>query len=246
MKLLTIAALGTLLAYSDASAALIVVSADTTIGGASSLPAGNGQFFQDLLGTGTSVLIQELAGGAVAPGSNIANFYNLRPGVTATQTTAPESSLSGADLFISILPQTAYTLAELANIDSFLGRGGTLFLIGDSSRTPGGVAADPAINGVLASLGSAVSVGGVDQTAFAHAPQVGNFQYGFTTFVTSGTPSPSTSTSTSTVAPLIAVDTVPQVVEVQAVESMPEPASMLLFVSGLAGLGLLAHRRKKT
>jgi uncharacterized protein (TIGR03382 family) len=163
-------------------------------------------------------------------------------GVTATQSTAASiTSLAGVNLFISMLPQSAYSSGEISAMQSLLASGGTIFFIGESTGySPGGVA-DPIITSTLATLGSTMTMAGNDGTVYPVAATVlanaltagvSSFTYGFTSFVTGGT----ALFDTQGGSPFIAVDTVGA--------ATPEPVTALMTLGGLAGLGLLARRKK--
>ena len=103
---------GVVLLSLNSFAGTIIASGDSNIAD-SSLTGGNAAFFSNVLGSGTNVLIQELDPGTAAFGGNIASYYNGLAGVTATQTTSTAvSSLAGVNLFITMLPQGAYSGAE--------------------------------------------------------------------------------------------------------------------------------------
>jgi len=114
---------GVVLLSLNSFAGTIIASGDSNI--AQSVTGGNATFFGNVLGSGTSVLIQELDAGVPATyGGNIASYYNGLSGVTATQTTATSvSSLAGVNLFITMLPQGAYSGAEISAMSSFLSGG---------------------------------------------------------------------------------------------------------------------------
>ena len=219
----------------------IVTSGDSSI--AAGVSGGNATFFQNVLGAGTSVLIQELDSGTAGYGGSIANYYNGLGGVTATQSTAASiTSLAGVNLFISMLPQSAYSSGEISAMQSLLASGGTIFFIGESTGYgPGGIA-DPIITSTLATLGSTMTMAGNDHgtyptgaTVLANPLTAGvsSFTYGFTSFITGGTPLFDTVGGT----PFIAVESV-------GGAATPEPVTGLMTLGGLAGLGLLARRKK--
>lgn len=225
-------------------AGTIIASGDSSIG--NSVTGGNAKFFNNVLGSGTNVLIQELDSGTASYGANIAAYYSTLAGVTATQTTSTSvTSLGGVNLFITMLPQSAYSAAELSAMSSFLGSGGTLFFIGESSGYAAGGVADPIITSTLSALGSTLTMSGNDgsiypQTAIvvpnALTAGVSGFTYGFTSFVSGGTALFDTNGVSSASAPFVEVQTV------GGTASTPEPVSAALTI---VGLSLLAQRRKK-
>jgi hypothetical protein len=219
----------------------IIASGDSNI--AESVTGGNATFFDNVLGAGKSVLIQELDPGTAGFGANLASFYNgLGGGVTATQTTSTSlASLSGVNLFITMLPQSSYSASELSAMTSLLNTGGTIFFIGESTGYGPGNVTDPIITSTLAALGSTMTMAGNDGTVYPVAAGVvanpltagvASFTYGFTSLVSGGTPL------------FLAQDGNP-FIEVQSTSaSTPEPVSGFLMLSGLTGLGLLAQRKK--
>jgi hypothetical protein len=227
-------------------AGTVIASGDSTI--AVSVTGGNATFFSNVLGSGTSVLIQELESGTAAYGGDIATYYNGLAGVTATQTTSTSvTSLTGVNLFITMLPQAAYSAGELSAMGSFLSGGGTLFFIGESSGYSGGGVADPIITSTLGLLGSAMTMSGNDGSSYPMnavvvsnplTAGVGTFVYGFTSFVSGGTALFETSSGAAQGSPFVEVQTI------GGTSTTPEPVSEVLMLGGLAGLGLLARRKK--
>jgi hypothetical protein len=238
MKIHIAVILSALVMSFDALGGTIIVSGDSTIAGDAALGipigAGNATFFRNVLGSGTTVLIQ-------GAGDGIFTYYNSLPGVTATQTTASSvSSLGGVDVFISILPGVSYSPAEIAAMNSLLSAGGTVFLIGESTGSTFGAVSDPLIDAGLVALGSGMSLAGNDESAFPEnaivessplTAGVLSFQYGFTSFVTGGTPLFETST-TAVPIPFVAT------------QITPEPATWGPTVCGLVTLILLASWKR--
>ena len=225
-----------------ASAGTIIASGDSTIAYPGVPTGGNATFFSNLLGSGTKVLIQELDSGTAAEGSNIASYYNSLTGVTASQTTATSvTSLSGVNVFISMLPQSAYSAAELTAMSNLLTSGGTVFFIGESTGYgPGGVA-DPFITAALGSLGSTMTMTGNDGSAYPQTAitvanpltaGVSGFTYGFTSFVSGGTALFDTASGVA-------------FIEEQSTSSAPEPVTSALTLCGLAAFGVVARRTRK-
>jgi hypothetical protein len=238
---------GMVLLSLNSFAGTVIASGDSNI--ATSMTGGNATFFTNVLGSGTGVLIQELESVTAASGVNIANYYNGLPGVTATQTTATSvTSLAGVNLFITILPQAAYSADEISAMSSFLSGGGTLFFIGESSGYSGGGVADPIITSTLSALGSTMTMSGNDGSFYSRnavvvsnplTAGVGTFTYGFTSFVSGGTALFDTNPGAAQGSPFVEVQTV------GGTSTTPEPVSEVLTLGGLAGLGLLARRKKK-
>ena len=236
---------GIVLLSLNAFAGRIIASGDSSI--ADSVSGGNATFFGNVLGAGTGVLIQELDPGTAAFGANIAGYYNGLAGVTATQTTSTSvTDLTGVNLFITMLPQAAYSGAELSAMSGFLSGGGTIFFIGEApGYLPGGVA-DPIITSTLGTLGSTMTMSGNDGSVYpvsavvdadALTAGVASFTYGFTSFVSGGTALFTTNPVGAIGSPFIEVQTV-------GGASIPEPVSGVLTFSGLAALALVSRRKK--
>ncbi len=165
MKLKVAALLACLLCCAPGvQAGTIIVSGDVNIrngiDGSVGFPIGdNGQFFQNILGAGTSVLFQTgFVGPTTGPAyTAIANLYSGLPGVTQTTITSAPSAgqLAGVDLFLSALPLVPYTAGDLSVLASFLAAGGTVFFLGDNA---GSAAQDNIINAALAAVGSTLSL----------------------------------------------------------------------------------------
>jgi hypothetical protein len=209
----------------------------------STLPNDNDTFFLNVLGSGTEVRILSTAGGGSpslsAADTELNGFYNGIAGVTSSLIAGPitAASLAGVDLFAVILPDAAFTAAEIAAMSGLLAGGGTLFLMGDNSSFPVGNAA---INAALGALGSGMAIvpGAIDagftlSTPLIHPLTAGvsNFQYAATSSVSGGTPLFLTASGAQ---PFVAVE--------GAV--IPEPATVALAACG-AALLLLGTRRSR-
>jgi hypothetical protein len=210
--------------------------------------AGNQQFFSNVLGSGTSVLVQAASSLSFA-GPEINEFYNTLAGVTSTllaaEATVTGADLAGKNLFLAPNPD-AFTTAEIAALGAFVGSGGSLYVMGDGTLPS--LSAD--INALLAGIGSNLSLGSTDfdegdQTAsgpeiVANALTSGvlSFNYGATVLVSGGSPL----FLTNGLQPFVAVE--------DAATTVPEPATVLLFSAALVALGITrmaglawAHRR---
>lgn len=143
----------------------IVVSGDTNIVnplvGSFGQPVnpGNEQFFQNVLGGGSTVVVQGPTGGGSSTANaagDVNSFYSGLGGVTSSidggAITAAE--LAGADLFVGILPD-AYSGAEITALSNFEAGGGTILLLGENNNFS---AVNANINALLAGLGSGLLV----------------------------------------------------------------------------------------
>lgn len=225
-------------------AGTIVASGDISI--ADSVTGGNAQFFHNVLGTGTNVLLQDQDSATLPMANNIGTFYNGLPGVTSTTiTSATFGSLAGVNLFITMLPQVAYTSGEISSMSAFLNAGGTLMFISDSTGYFPASIADPLINTALASLGSSMAMSGSDGSIYPQSAVivanpltagVSSFTYGFTSLVSGGTPLFETSGGAAPV-PFVEVQT-------GVNPPAPEPGTEALIGVGVAAFGLLGRRKR--
>lgn len=187
-----------------AQAGLIVVAGDTTpvFSLTDSFPnpasAGNQQFFSNVLGAGSSVVVQATASNPFAA-SEIDEFYDGLAGVASTVLPAAAEvtaeDLSGTDLFVAALPD-AFSVAEIAALRGFVRSGGSVFLMGEGTLT----SSSAAINALLHGLGSGMSLGTLDVDdgpRIASGGQivsgsltsgVASFNYGATLLVSGGSP----------------------------------------------------------
>lgn len=226
----------------------ILLSGDTGIGVGIGLTGNdNATFFKNVLGAGTNVLIQELDFGTASVGTTIAGYYNTLSGVTATETANTSvTDLTGVNLFISMLPQAAYSSAELAAMNAFVSGGGTLFLFAEGADyTPGGNSI-PFLNAALSSLGSSLAFVAANDDPMEHhatgaqiasnplTSGVNDLYYAYTSETTGGTPLFLTTTgatfvegSTAGVGPVV-----------------PEPAALPVMLLGSAALLVFLRRRR--
>jgi len=154
-----------LIAAPLASAGTTILSGDSNLGngidgslGAPITP-GNSRWFNNILGAGTSVKIQNEATTVTESATAINNYYNSLPGVTSgffSGTIVP-ADLAGLNLFISMLPSNNYTAGEISALSGFLNGGGTLLLCGDSSQNFS--ASNGFLNAALAALASSMRLG---------------------------------------------------------------------------------------
>lgn len=140
-----------------ADAGLIVLSGDTNIaepltGNGTPINVGNQQFFRNVLGAGTRVLVTN--SNSVLADTDTNQFYNTLSGVTSTITSGPITSslLGGVNLLVSVLPETAYTQTEIAAISTFSQAGGSLLILGEFGSYS--ATATVNINALLTGIGS--------------------------------------------------------------------------------------------
>ena len=124
------------------------------------IDTGNQRFFTNILQGGTRVVvdgdISSLARSS-SSGKNfdgdINSFYNSLPGVTSsivTGTITP-SDISGANLFVSLVPARSFTTVELQSLSNFLESGNSLLFLGENSNFS---SENSIINNELNALGS--------------------------------------------------------------------------------------------
>ncbi len=118
---------------------------------------GNQQFFSNVLGAGTEVLV--LASGLNSfAGAEVNAYYNSLPGVTSTLlsslSTVTAADLAGKHLFVAPGPD-AFTAAEIAAIAAFLVVDGSMFVLGDGTLP----FLSAGINDLLSGVGSGLSLG---------------------------------------------------------------------------------------
>jgi PEP-CTERM motif len=147
----------------------IVTSLDGSFG--DTVNPGNQLFFQNILGSGTRVVIHDRSAHGFSPAliNTINNYYNGLSGVSSSALSGSLTSaaLSGANLFISMLPATDFSPEELIALSSF---GGDILFIGDSPDFAEFIADDNArINAALSALGSSMSLLNI---TFGRGPQM--------------------------------------------------------------------------
>ncbi|HKD10227.1 MAG TPA: PEP-CTERM sorting domain-containing protein [Bryobacteraceae bacterium] len=203
----------------------------------------NGAFFSDILGQGDDVLIQSQDATANVEASHIADYYNSGANITASLTNAASvTSLTGVDLFVSIIPTAPYTAGQLAAMSSLLSAGGTVFFIAENADYM--VNSLPYINSALSYLGSPMSlVPALDDPGIHNATGaqiaaspltqgVSNFWYAYTSEVAGGTPL----LYTQSLTPFVSMSYTP-VGPISSNQGVPEPGTTGLILVGLAVAG---------
>jgi hypothetical protein len=224
-----------------AYAGTIVVSGDEDIGDplcCDSDPTndGNETFFSNLLGAGTKVVVDY---GLASP--DFEKYYTgLGDTVNMLNDSLSGSSLTGANLFISSLPDGAYSTSQIAVIAAFDAGGGTVLFMGDNNECCSSF--DGFINTDLTALGSGMQLGsdsldpgfhfatGVQIAAVPLTAGVTSFEYGGANSVSGGTPVFYTANGT----PFVEYST--------QTSPTPEPGTTALLFVGL--LPLLAVRKR--
>ena len=251
MRRLLFALTGTIAMAINASrvaAGLIVVSGDDTPAFRltddfpDSATPGNQRFFSNVLGTGKQVAVLNESYSDFAPGE-VNTYYDSLSGVSSSLLTGSitPASLSGVDLLVVAFPKKSFSASEIQAVSGFLGRGGSLFLLGEAQVITNGTTANANINNLLAGLGSGLSIVNATYdigTQVATGAQIANdpltsgvaaFNYGATASVDGGTRLFSTSGGQTFVT------------YERTVSAVPEPSSTAAFVGGT--LSLLVARR---
>lgn len=248
-----------LLPYGMVDAGILVLSGDSNItnpldgsGGAGGIDPGNGVFFTNVLGGGTSVSMH----GDLTVNNDgfdaLNDHYNSLGGVTSTvfNGAITAGQLAGSDLFISFLPNDAFTGAELTAMGDFYNGGGSIMFFGEHE---GFSDENDRINAALGALGSSMSI--ISNTFFDsgyHTATTGNGQIeadpltaGVTTF-TYAAPSEAMVAGGTT----LFTGTAPEFDPFVAYESnnggpvIPEPGTLIIWTV-FAGTGLVCGSRRK-
>jgi hypothetical protein len=212
----------------------------------------NELFFTEILGLGHDVLIQSQDPTANVEASHIADYYNSGTNVTASVTNAASiTSLTGVDLFVSIIPTGAYSPAQLTAMSTLLSAGGTVFFIGENQNYL--VNSLPYINSALSYLGTPMSLipalddpgihnaGGSQIAANSMTQGVSHFWYAYTSEVSGGTPL----LYTQSLAPFVSMSFTPNG-PVTRGQGTPEPGTTCLITLGLAAAGWRVRARRRS
>ncbi len=153
LSVVAIPANATIIAMGDITPALSLTNAAPN-----SATPGNQQFFSNVLGSGTQVVVQDSIGNLFV-GPEISSFYSGLTGVSSTLLASgaaiTATNLAGVDLLITPTPQDAFSGAEIAAISALIAGGGTYFVLDE--ELSGGFANS---NAALAALGSALMISG--------------------------------------------------------------------------------------
>ena len=213
-----------------------------------SVNPGNQAFFRNILDGGTKAVVQfGFLHASIAP-TFVSGYYSTL-GVSTTTlaaaTTVTAADLSGASLFITSLPNRAYTSGEISTIASFVAGGGNLLVSGEHD---GFASWNSNVNALLTGIGSGMRIVpdqldanalfvGQPQTISHYLTGTAGFQFGATSRVSGGTGLFGTQTTNQT---MLAVEGAVE----PPVGGVPEPASWALLISGFGLTGAALRRRR--
>ncbi len=115
----------------------------------------NPQLFINILQGGNTVVVQSQR--IPSAGTNLVGMYDALAGVDAISISAPTASaLDGADLFVGILPTTAYSAGEVTAMQDLLLRAGSIVFIGEHFGGDNFTPNNAIISAAIADLGSSL------------------------------------------------------------------------------------------
>jgi len=201
----------------------------TVVGDVNADIAANWAFYDSILGSGQSVLFsrQDYAQ------SELKTHYNTLAGVTASESAATLNAtlLSGVDMLVvtqtfnQIFQLPVYSASEYAAVSSYLQGGGSLLMIVEASAT----APLASYNSFLTGIGSSIQLTGRGSSTETIKGVFGDFKVNGTSSTFSGGNAAYVAAGLGTVV---------------ATDSVPEPETWILMLSGLALIGFAAQRRK--
>ncbi|MEI6317031.1 MAG: VPLPA-CTERM sorting domain-containing protein [Pseudomonadota bacterium] len=231
----------------QAMAANIFLSGDSNIanpltGNGTSVNPGNQQFFRNILGSATNVVLLNTSVPFIQAPNNISFFYSSLPGVSTSiiNGTVSTASLAGSQLFVVTVPEDAFSASELSAIVSYVAAGNSVFFLGENNDSSFDVG-NNAINAALAALGSSMSIvkalfdAGFNPTTIGVDPLTA----GVLSMVHAAPSRVSGGTQIlfgTGAEPFFAYETV-------GTSVVPVPASLPLLVGGLGMIGLALRRR---
>jgi len=121
---------------------------------------GNQQFFSNVLQAGSSVVLLDNSGLSDSLEKCVGDidiYYNSLSGVSSSRFSGAVTStqLSGADLFVAVLPDDDFSASEITVMADFLANDGSIFFLGKNSSFAD---RNASINGALTGLGSSLSI----------------------------------------------------------------------------------------
>lgn len=164
--ILTLAAASLMMPLSPVEAQLIFLSSDGNIanpltGSTGGVSADNQRFFQNVLGSGTSVAVRASThtGSIEAADTDIDTFYDGLVGVTSNLFNSPitPAILNGVDLLFVVVPNADFTNEELTTLSAFVSGGGSIFFLGENNNADF-TASNNAINSALTALGAGIQI----------------------------------------------------------------------------------------
>lgn len=203
----------------------------TVVGDVNADIAANWDFYDSILGSGQSVLFSRQDYAQTA----LKNHYNTLAGVTASESAATLDAtlLSGVDMLVvtanfqTIFQGPVYSASEYAAVSSYLQGGGSVLMIVETAI--GATAPLASYNSFLTGIGSSIQMTGRGSSTETINGIFGDFKVNGTSSTFSGGNAAYVAAGLGTVV---------------ATDSVPEPETWILMLSGLALIGFAAQRRK--